>query len=64
MIPNLLDHPNHPRRWNTRTKNDEGLRKVILQFIADFANRDLSSDADYLKTDWGGNVAVFVKRNN
>ncbi len=61
MIPNLLDHPNHPRRWNTRTKNDECLRKVILQFIADFANWDRSSDADYLKTDRGGNVALIVE---
>ena len=46
----LLDHPNHPRGWNERIKSDEGLRKIMLEFIADFANWDRSSDADYLKT--------------
>ena len=34
-------------------KKDEGLRKVILEFIADFANWDRSADADYLKTGRG-----------
>ncbi len=46
----LLGHPNHPRGWSARIKSDEGLRKVILEFIADFANWDRSSDANYLKT--------------
>lgn len=46
----LFDHPNHPRGWSLRIKSDEGLRKVILEFIADFANWDRSSDKDYLKT--------------
>ncbi|MBN1842595.1 MAG: DUF1156 domain-containing protein [Deltaproteobacteria bacterium] len=46
----LLGHPNHPMGWDARLKTDEGLRKVILKFIADFANWDHSSDTDYLKT--------------
>jgi len=40
MIRKLVDHPKHPKGWDSKTKSDESLRKVILEFIADFANRD------------------------
>ena len=32
----------HPMGWDARLKTDEGLRKVILKFVADFADWDHS----------------------
>jgi putative DNA methylase len=37
-----------PIRWETEVKTDEGLRKTLLEFIADFSNWDNSAKADYL----------------
>ena len=34
--------------WQTTIKSDEGLRRILLKFIADFANWDLSADSHYL----------------
>ncbi len=40
--------PIGPASWSKDVKKDEGLRKVLLKFIGDFANWDNSSDPDYL----------------
>ena len=34
--------------WQTTIESDEGLRRILLKFIADFANWDLSADSRYL----------------
>ncbi len=46
----LLDHPGRPTKWEKQIADDMGLRKTLLEFIADFANWDHSSDPHYLKT--------------
>lgn len=46
----LLGMHGRPMKWDKLLEKDEGLRKVILNFIADFANWDNSSNSDYLKT--------------
>ena len=37
-----------PRGWTRNLQTDEGLRRVILSFIADFANWDNSADDNYV----------------
>lgn len=39
-----------PTRWNDQMKTDEGLRAILLEFIADFANWDNSGNNAYLNT--------------
>ena len=39
-----------PHGWTSEVKTDEGLRKILLRFIGDFANWDVAADPDYLKT--------------
>lgn len=46
----LLEMKSRPSGWNRLVQSDKGLRKALLTFIGDFANWDLSSDRDYLKT--------------
>ena len=36
--------------WERQVKTDEGLRRTILRFIADFANWDNAADSEYLAT--------------
>ena len=36
--------------WEEQIRTDEGLRRVLLRFIADFANWDNSANPDYLDT--------------
>ena len=36
--------------WDKQVKSDEGLRRVLLKFIADFANWDNSAKEEYLET--------------
>ena len=38
-----------PGGWDNQVKTDEGLRRVLLKFIADFANWDNSAKAEYLE---------------
>jgi putative DNA methylase len=45
----LLSKPNRPTGWTSEVKIPEGLRKVLLKFIGDFANWDNSADKDYLE---------------
>jgi len=46
----LLNKPNRPAGWTKDVVTPEGLRKVLLKFIGDFANWDNSADKDYLET--------------
>ncbi len=46
----LLAKPHRPAGWTSEVKTPEGLRKVLLKFIGDFANWDNSADKDYLET--------------
>ena len=44
----LLGMYPRPQGWTTTIKSDQGLRKVILTFIADFANWDFAANRTYL----------------
>ena len=44
----LLALPSRPQAWDERAANDTGLRAVLLQFIADFANWGNSAKPAYL----------------
>ena len=44
----LLSMQARPSGWDAQVKTDEGLRRVLLRFIADFANWDNSANAEYL----------------
>lgn len=46
----LLEHHGRPVGWRELAADDLGLRKTLLQFIADFANWDNAANAEYLKT--------------
>ena len=39
-----------PSGWTGKVETDEGLRRVLLEFIADFANWDYAADPDYVET--------------
>lgn len=45
----LLGMPGRPRGWKEEIKSDDGLRRIILKFIADFANWDRAADRVYLE---------------
>ena len=45
----LLAMTERPSGWDKQVSTDEGLRRVILRFIADFANWDNASNSSYLK---------------
>ena len=44
----LLDMHGRPQGWKTAIESDEGLRRIILKFIADFANWDRAGDRTWL----------------
>ncbi|MBC8392012.1 MAG: DUF1156 domain-containing protein [Deltaproteobacteria bacterium] len=46
----LLKKHGRPVGWTSEIKTSEGLRKVLLKFIGDFANWDNSADKDYLES--------------
>ena len=46
----LLAMRTRPGGWNEQVRADEGLRRVLLKFIADFANWDNSANDDFLET--------------
>ncbi len=46
----LLGMPGRPARWTTDITSDEGLRRVFLQFIADFANWYMAASDAYVRT--------------
>ena len=49
----LLAIRGRPSVWDTKINTDEGLRQVLLQFIADFANWDNAARDEYLATGRG-----------
>jgi len=44
----LLDMNGRPMGWAETIQSDEGLRRIILEFIANFADWDYASDSNYL----------------
>ena len=46
----LLAHDGRPQGWSQSVEGDAGLRRVLLKFIADFANWDVASNPAYLTT--------------
>lgn len=44
----LLDLRARPTRWTDQVVTDEGLRKVLLEFIGDFSDWDVAADPVYL----------------
>ncbi len=46
----LLGMKARPSGWDRQVKDDEGLRRVLLKFIADFANWDNAANQEYLET--------------
>ena len=46
----LLAFKARPSGWDEQVKTDEGLRRALLRFIADFANWDNAANAEYLET--------------
>jgi len=46
----LLAHPGASERLKNEVASGEGLRKALLKFIGDFANWDVASNPDYLRT--------------
>ena len=49
----LLGMRGRPSGWDSTVQTDEGLRQVILKFIADFANWDNAAKPEYLETGRG-----------
>ena len=49
----LLAMRGRPSGWDTTIITDEGLRQVLLRFIADFANWDNAAKPEYLETGRG-----------
>ena len=49
----LLAMRGRPSGWDTTIMTDEGLRQVLLRFIADFANWDNAAKTEYLETGRG-----------
>lgn len=45
----LLGMRGRPSGWDSTVQTDEGLRQVILKFIADFSNWDNAAKAEYLE---------------
>ena len=49
----LLGMRGRPSGWDSTIQTDEGLRQVMLKFIADFANWDNAAKSEYLETSRG-----------
>ena len=49
----LLAMKTRPSGWDEQVKTDEGLRRALLKFIADFANWDNAAKTEYLETGRG-----------
>ena len=49
----LLGMRGRPSGWNSVIQADEGLRQILLKFIADFANWDNSAKTEYLEISRG-----------
>ena len=49
----LLSMRGRPSGWNSVIQTDEGLRQILLKFIADFANWDNAAREEYLNVSRG-----------
>ena len=49
----LLNMRERPSGWDSSIKTDEGLRQILIRFIADFANWDNCARTEYLETGRG-----------
>ena len=49
----LLGMRGRPSGWNSVIQTDEGLRQILLKFIADFANWDNAAKTEYLEISRG-----------
>ena len=49
----LLRMRGRPSGWDSVIQTDEGLRQILLKFIADFANWDNAAQEEYLNTGQG-----------
>ena len=49
----LLEMRGRPSGWNSVIQTDEGLRQILLKFIADFANWDNAAREEYLAASRG-----------
>ena len=49
----LLGMGRRPSGWDSVIQTDEGLRQILLKFIADFANWDNAAQEEYLNTGQG-----------
>ena len=49
----LLRMRGRPSGWDSVIQTDEGLRQILLKFIADFANWDNAANAEYLEISRG-----------
>ena len=49
----LLGVRGRASRWESMVATDEGLRQVLIKFIADFANWDKAAITEYLETGRG-----------
>ena len=49
----LLGMRGRPSGWDSVIQTDEGLRQILLKFIADFANWDNAAEEEYLRTGRG-----------
>ena len=58
----LLAMQTRPSRWDQQVETDEGLRRVILQFIANFANWDNAANRDYVETGRALVLALLIWR--
>ena len=45
----LLGMHGRPKGWSAAVESDEGLRRTILKFVADFANWDRAADRTYVE---------------
>ena len=45
----LLGMHGRPKGWTAEVESDEGLRQIILKFVADFANWDRAPDSTYVE---------------
>ena len=46
----LLGHEGRAQGWSQAIETDDGLRRILLKFIADFANWDVAAHPAWLKT--------------
>ncbi|MFC1811915.1 NADAR domain-containing protein [Thermodesulfobacteriota bacterium] len=45
----LMDAPGRPLRWEASSKTPEGLRKIALEFIAEFSHPDNAYNSGYIR---------------